>query len=179
MTARPGPQRTQPARPRTRPAAKPQARQIGELIGPTLDPVIRKRGLAKADILAWWPDIVGKAYAGKTRPERIRWPRASDPGAGAATLIVRCDPSVALQLAHETDQIRERLNRFLGFQAVGAVRIVQHPISAESEASPETPPQSRAADPDRLAMLDESLKPLDGPLAQSLKALGRNVLARS
>lgn len=171
MIARPGPQ----ARPPTRPAAKPQARPIGELIGPALDPIIRKRGLAKADILAWWPDIVGKAYAGKTRPERIRWPRASDPDGGAATLIIRCDPSVALQLAHETDQIRERLNRFLGFQAVGAVRIVQHPIGAE----PETPPQSRTADPDRLAMLETRLKPLDEPLAQSLKALGRNVLARS
>ena len=171
MIARSGPQRTPP----TRPAAKPQARLIGELVGPTLDPVIRKRGLAKADILAWWPDIVGKAYAGKTRPERIRWPRASDPDGGAATLIVRCDPSVALQLAHETDQVRERLNRFLGFQAVGAVRIVQHPVVVETE----TPPQIRAADPDRLAMLEARLKPLDEPLAQSLKALGRNVLARS
>ena len=171
MIARSGPQRTPP----TRPAAKPQARPIGELIGPTLDPVIRKRGLAKADILAWWPDIVGKAYAGKTRPERIRWPRAADPDGGAATLIVRCDPSVALQLAHETDQVRQRLNRFLGFQAVGAVRIVQHPIGTE----PETPPEIRAADPHRLAMLEARLKPLDEPLAQSLKALGRNVLARS
>ena len=171
MIARSGPQRTPP----TRPAAKPQARPIGELIGSTLDPVIRKRGLAKADILAWWPDIVGKAYAGKTRPERIRWPRAADPDSGAATLIVRCDPSVALQLAHETDQIRERLNRFFGFQAVGAVRIVQHPIGTE----PESPPESRAADPHCLAMLEARLKPLDEPLAQSLKALGRNVLARS
>ncbi len=175
MIARSGPQRTRP----TRPAAKPQARPIGELVGPTLDPIIRKRGLAKADILAWWPDIVGKAYAGKTRPERIRWPRASDPNGGAATLIIRCDPSVALQLAHETDQIRERLNRFLGFSAIGAVRIVQHPIAPELEKPPETPPQSRAVDADRLAMLEARLRPLDEPLAQSLKALGRNVLARS
>jgi hypothetical protein len=179
MTARSGPQRTPNARPPTRPAARPQARLVGELVGPTLDPVIRKRGLAKADILAWWPDIVGKAYAGKSRPERIRWPRASDPDGGAATLVVRCDPSVALQLAHETDQVRERLNRFLGFQAVGVVRIVQHPIAPEPGKRPETTPQSRTADPARLAKLEARLKPLDEPLAQSLKALGRNVLARS
>ncbi len=175
MIARPGPQKTPP----TRPAARPQARPIGELVGPTLDPVVRKRGLAKADILAWWPDIVGQAYAGKTRPERIRWPRASDPDGGAATLIVRCDPSVALQLAHETGQIRERLNRFLGFQAVGAVRIVQHPIASAIEEPPEVAPKGSTADPDDLAMLEARLKPLDEPLAQSLKALGRNVLARS
>ncbi len=86
---------------------------------------------------------------------------------------------MALQLAHETDQIRQRLNRFLGFQAVGAVRIVQHPIAPELEKPPEKPPQSRAVDADRLARLETRLKPLDEPLAQSLKALGRNVLARS
>jgi len=175
MTARAGPRRTPP----TRPAARPQARPIGELVAPTLEPVIRKRGLAKADILAWWPDIVGKAYAGKTRPERIRWPRAADPDGGAATLIVRCDPSVALQLAHETGQIRERLNRFLGFQAVGAVRIVQHPIAAQSDKATDAPARGGGVDPDRLAKLESRLKPLDEPLAQSLKALGRNVLARS
>lgn len=171
MTARSGLHDTSP----TRPAARPQARPIGELVGQTLDPVIRKRGLAKADILAWWPEIVGKAYAGKTRPERIRWPRASDPDGGAATLVIRCDPSVALQLAHETGQIRGRLNRFLGFQAVGAVRIIQHPLGAE----PEAPPHSHTADADRLAALEARLKPFDEPLAQSLKAFGRNVLARS
>ncbi len=173
--------------PPTRPPAKPHARPIGELVGPALDPVIRKRGLAKADILAWWPDIVGKAYAGRTRPERIRWPRASDPGGGpggrAATLVIRCDPSVALQLTYESGQIRERLNRFLGFAAVGAVRIVQHPIAPEleklSDNPSETPPQSHAVASARLAKLEARLKQLDEPLAQSLKALGRNVLARS
>ena len=175
MIARSGPQ----SRPPTKPPAKPQAKPIGELVGPALDPVIRKRGLAKADILAWWPDIVGKAYASRTRPERIRWPRASDPESGAATLIIRCDPSVALQLTHESGQIRERLNRFLGFPAVGAVRIIQHPIAAEPDKPTETPPQSHAVDPARLAKLEARLKLLDEPLAQSLKALGRNVLARS
>ena len=101
----------------SRPAAKP----VAELIGKSLDPIARKRGLARAELLAWWPDIVGAAYAGRTAPERIRWPRDGK----AATLVVRCDPSLALQFAHETDRVRERLNAYFGYPAVGAVRIVQ------------------------------------------------------
>ena len=54
---------------------KPAAKPVAELIGKTLDPIVRKRGLARAELLSWWPDIVGAAYAGRTAPERIRWPR--------------------------------------------------------------------------------------------------------
>jgi hypothetical protein len=65
---------------------------VAELIGPALDPIVRKRGLARAEIVAWWPDIVGAAYAGVTAPERNRWPRDGK----AATLVVRCDPGAGL-----------------------------------------------------------------------------------
>ncbi len=85
---------------------------------------------------------------------------------------------MALQLAHETEQVRERLNRFLGFQAVGAVRIVQHPVAAGQQNLPQAPRQGRAADAARLAMLEARLKPFDKPLAEALQALGRNVLGR-
>ena len=75
--------------------SRPAAKSVAELIGGALDPIARKRGLARAELLAWWPDIVGAAYAGRTAPERIRWPRDGT----AATLIVRCDPSLSLQFA--------------------------------------------------------------------------------
>ena len=43
----------------------------------------------------------------------------------AATLFVRCDPALALQLSYEADRMRERLNGYFGYPAVGAIRIVQ------------------------------------------------------
>ncbi len=150
--------------------SRPAAKAVAELIGGTLDPIARKRGLARAELIAWWPEIVGAAYAGRTAPERIRWSRDG----GAATLVVRCDPSLSLQFAHETDRVRERLNAYFGYPAVGAVRIVQQAIGADREARPKP-----AVEPKISAAIESRLDRVEGPLRDSLRALARNVLARS
>jgi hypothetical protein len=150
------------------PPARPAAKTVAELIGQSLDPLVRKRGLARAELISWWPDIVGEAYAGRTVPERIKWARD---GKGA-TLVVRCDPSVALQFSYETEQVRERLNVYFGYSAVGAVRVVQHRIGGEEKAAPK--PASEAEIP---AEMERRLGAVDGPLQESLRALGRHVLA--
>lgn len=153
------------------PKSRPQARSLAELIGPTLDPVLRKRGLARSELFAWWPEIVGETYARSAAPERIRWPR----GGGAAVLFVRCDPAVAMQLTYERDRIRERLNGFLGYPAVAEVRIRQQPLARPAAVEALAPPVDAA----RLAALDQRLGPVDGPLRDALAELGRLVLARS
>jgi hypothetical protein len=150
--------------------ARPNAKPVAELIGAALDPLVRKRGLARAELISWWPDIVGQAYAGRTVPERIRWPR----GGGAATLVVRCDPSLALQLSYETDGIRERINGYFGYPAVGAVRIVQQRIGDVP-----APATADGSDPEIPASLEERLARVEGPLADSLRTLARRVLAAS
>lgn len=149
--------------------SKPRAKPLAELIGRSLDPLVRKRGLARAELLSWWPEIVGAAYAGRTAPERIRWARD-----GAATLVVRCDPSVALQFQHETDRVRERLNAYFGYPAVGAVRIVQQKVGPGPQAEPE--PRRAVEIP---AALKDRLERFDAPLKDALSTLARGVLARS
>ena len=156
---------------RSRPASRAASRPLAELIGTAIDPLVRRRGLARAELIAWWPEIVGTAYAGRTAPERIRWTRDGT----AATLVVRCDPALALQFAHETDRVRERLNAYFGYPAVGAVRIVQQPVGmppAEKEPAPPRAPEIPPA-------LEERLERFDAPLKESLSALARGVLARS
>jgi hypothetical protein len=150
-----------------RPAAKP----VAQLIGGALDPIVRKRGLARAELIAWWPDIVGAAYAGRTAPERIRWSRDGK----AATLVVRCDPSLALQFSYETERVRERLNGYFGYSAVGAVRIVQRRMGEERAEPPAATSSSAAISP----ALEERLSHFDAPLADSLRTLGRRILAGS
>ena len=151
----------------SRPAAKP----VAELIGATLDPIARKRGLARAELLSWWPDIVGAAYAGRTAPERIRWPRDGD----AATLFVRCDPSLSLQFAHETDRVRERVNAYFGYPAVGAVRVVQKAVGLEGRRQPPTVASSDQSRQETERRIDR----VEGPLRNSLRALARGIIARS
>ena len=149
----------------SRPAAKP----VAELIGKSLDPIVKKRGLARAELLAWWPDIVGAAYAGRTVPERIRWPRDGT----AATLFVCCDPSLALQFQHEADRVRERLNSYFGYPAVGAIRIVQRPIGSEDNKAKARPEREIGA------AMETRLDRFEGPLRESFRALAKSVLARS
>ena len=145
--------------------SRPAAKSVAELIGGTLDPIVRKRGLARAELISWWPDIVGAAYAGRTAPERIRWPRDGT----AATLFVRCDPSLSLQFSYETDRVRERLNAYFGYPAVGAVRIVQQAHRARSDdAAPK--PRRRATDSGRDG---EAARPRRRAARDSLRALGR------
>ena len=148
----------------TRPRAKP----VAELIGRVIDPVVRKRGLARAELLAWWPDIVGATYAGHTAPQRIKWPRD---GTGA-TLVVACDPALALQLSYETEPIRARLNAYLGYPAIAGLRIVQRPIGRKQPPAPVAEPPVPAGLEARLADFDEGLR-------GALRELGRRVFARS
>jgi hypothetical protein len=150
--------------------SRPAAKAVAELISQTLDPIARKRGLARAELLSWWPDIVGAAYAGHTAPERIRWPRDGT----AATLVVRCDPALALQFAHETGRVRERLNAYFGYPAVGAVRIVQREIRSAAVA-----PAKPNAEPPIPPATERRLADFDSPLQESLRALARKVLAGS
>jgi hypothetical protein len=147
--------------------SRPRAKPVAELLTRALDPLMRKRGLARAELLAWWPDIVGAAYAGHTAPERIKWPRD---GTGA-TLLVACDPALALQLSYETGGIRERINSYLGYPAIASIRITQRRIGrdeAPSTVEPEVP-----------AGLDDRLAGFEDGLRNSLRDLGRRVLARS
>ena len=150
--------------------ARPAAKSVAELLGGTLDPLLRKRGLARAELLSWWPEIVGETYGGRTAPERIRWPRDGT----AATLFVRCDPAVALQFAHESDRVRERLNGYFGYAAIGAVRIVQQRVGAGPAPQPEPLREAALSD-----STEDRLAGFEGPLQDSLRALGRRVLARS
>jgi hypothetical protein len=149
---------------------RPAAKQVAELIGSTIDPLVRKRGLARAELISWWPDIVGEAYAPHTTPERIRWPRDG----GAATLFVRCDPAMALQFSYEADRVRERLNGYFGYPAVSAVRIVQRTTGRQQER-----PAADSAPKEMPAELEERLDRIEGPLGDSLRALGRSILAGS
>lgn len=152
--------------------SRPAARSIAEVMMATLDPLMRKRGLAKAQLLAWWPEIVGEAYAGHTQPERIKWTRDGS----AATLFVLCDPALSLQLSYEIDRIRERLNGFLGYPAVGAVKIVQRRVARPKAAARLAP---ASPDPERLRRLDARTEALDPPLRAAILDLGRAIFARS
>lgn len=152
-------------------------RPLADLIGATLDPICARRGFGSASLLSWWPDIVGPDYEESTFPESIHWPKRYDQrGADAttATLTVRVLPSHALFFQHELPQVLERINQFLGYQAIGRVRIVQGKISRPQS---EQRPQLRPLSDTESAELDARLTDIsETDLQSSLKRLGAAIL---
>lgn len=149
---------------------------VSDLTSAILDPVLRRRAGISVELVQCWQDIVGARLADLTRPEKLVWPRRrheDDPFA-PATLVVACEGAAALRLQHETDQIIARLNAFLGFVAVGRVRILQKPVAAAPPRARRAPRPLTGGEEERLARLVGSID--DENLRASLRSLGRSVL---
>jgi hypothetical protein len=149
--------------------------KLAELVGKALDPVVAKRGFATADLLASWPEIVGRGNAAFTAPEKILWPREEASGAASGTLVMRVDGPKAVLIQHELGQIIERLNGFFGYAAIGRIRLVQAAVTRnESRRTPATALNSGQEEKlaDTIAGIESDT------LKAALDRLGRSVLAR-
>ena len=151
---------------------------VSDLASELLDPVLRRRAGLSIDLVQSWPEIVGERLASRTRPEKIAWPRRlhEDDPFEPATLIIACDGPAALHVQHETGEIISRANSFLGFAAIGRIKIVQKPVST---VKADTKPRLRAlseAERSRLAGLTAGIE--DEGLRASLERLGASIIAR-
>ena len=161
-------------------AAAPQkwkaTQHLGEIVARVIEPVTSRRGFAKADLLAVWPEIAGPMHAACTAPEKIAWPRhapGDDPPAG--TLIIRADGPRAIFVQHELPQIVERVNAFYGYRAIAQARIVQGPVAS---ASPEPPRQPRLDAASGARIAEEVAGIDDDGLRAALERLGRGVFTQ-
>jgi hypothetical protein len=87
-------------------------------------PVFKKHGFAQSDVTSHWPQIVGEQTAAISTPERIRWPRGMEDKA-SGTLFLKVQAGRGLDVEYAAAGIIERVNRFLGYQAVSALKITQ------------------------------------------------------
>lgn len=152
------------------------AQAVSDLAVEVLDPLLRKRAGITIGLVQSWEEIVGQRLAQSTRPEKIAWPRRlhEDDPFEPATLVVACEGFAALHLQHETSEIIARVNAFLGFAAVGRIRIVQKPVASPKPVR-KAPRQLSGAETQRVADLVHPIE--DDGLRQSLERLGRSVLA--
>ena len=150
---------------------------LGELVGRVIDPVARQRGFAATELLAAWPEIVGARYADCTRPERIVWPKGEEMEGTPALLVLRVDGPRAVLVQHEAGQIVERINAFMGYAAIGHLRILQAPVRAATRPVKPAEPELDGAGEQQLRAAVDALPP--GPLKASLEALGRSVIAEA
>jgi hypothetical protein len=128
-------------------------------------PVFQKHGFAQAELLSRWADIAGTDIAAAARPERIRWPKGSEAAKQGGTLHLIAKAGKALDIQYAVPTIIARINSYLGFNAITAVKVISS-LELPTPPKPATP----AASAPHFAGID------DGDLQA---ALGRLALAVS
>ena len=150
--------------PETRAQVQDRTPRLGDLAVKALDPLVRKRGFANARLFAQWDAIVGARLADLAVPEELRWRRGRDAG---GTLVLGCASGDALEVQHMHGLVIERINAFLGWRAIEAVRLRtgRRPV-AKTARPPGRPhePTSPDAVPD--ARLEAALTRLGGAVAE-------------
>ena len=149
---------------------------VSDLATEILDPVLRRRAGISIGLVQSWEEIVGPRLAGSSRPEKIQWPRrmGDDDPFEPAVLVIACEGAAALHLQHETGEIIARVNSFLGFSAIGRVRIVQKPVASRAS---EPKPIPRALSQDEKARLANTVDKIeDAGLRAALERLGATVV---
>ncbi len=149
---------------------------VSDLATAILDPMLRKRAGISIGLVQSWDEIAGPRLSSHSRPEKIVWPRRmhEDDPFQPATLVIACEGMAALHVQHETGEIIGRVNAFLGFNAIGRIRIVQKPVRSEA-ARPKPRPRPLSADEEgRIAGVVGGVE--DDGLRSSLERLGRTIL---
>jgi hypothetical protein len=151
------------------------ARPLAQLSQRFLTDAFGKQGFASSELVTRWADIVGPEIAAHAEPLKIQWRRAAvDEPPEPATLMLRVEGPTALEIQHLSGTIIERVNRFLGWNAIGRIALRQAPLTRKP---PPRPP--RGADPEVTERIAASLPDIeDDALRQALARLGAMVRKR-
>jgi hypothetical protein len=121
------------------------AKPLSVLLGDVFSDVYAKQGFAARELVTRWAEIAGPEIAVHTEPLKIQWPRPVEgQPQEPATLILRVDGPMALEIQHGSDVILQRVNRFLGWNAVGRLALRQAPLSRRTAPKAPSGPDARA-----------------------------------
>jgi hypothetical protein len=105
-------------------------RPLADLVAVCVADVFQRQGFTSREIVTHWEDVVGPQIAAVTEPFRMHWVRSHDPDESPpATLVLRVEGPAALEIQHISGVIVERVNRHLGWQAVGRLALRQGPLT--------------------------------------------------
>ena len=161
------------SRRRTRPAPRP-APKVGRALQGLIKELDGKFGRGAAALEPRWREIVGDRLARVTRPQKLTKGR----GGAGGTLELRVAGPAALLVQHQSEDILQRVNLFLGAGSVDRLRIAQGPvkppadIAAPLKRRPPAQPLAAHEEAELKAALDTAPDALKGPLER----LGRAVL---
>jgi hypothetical protein len=133
------------------------AKPLATLLSATLDDAFKRQGFASRELVTRWADIVGPEIAAHAEPLKIQWQRPVEGQPDEpATLVLRVEGPVALEIQHASDVILAQVNRFFGWQAVGRLALRQAPLRR-----PEMPRRRPPPDAETIAKASEALGGID------------------
>lgn len=143
-------------------------------INKILDPLLAKRAGVSTALITAWGEIVGHDLAEMSMPVKVRWPVRidEDDAFQPGTLLVAAEGMAALHLQHQTGEVIDRVNSFMGYRAIARIKLTQKPVEKKKpkkRLKPITEGEKRKIN--RLAdgIEDEALK-------ESLKRFGQSVI---
>jgi hypothetical protein len=155
--------------------AKPgpiSAKPLSVLLGDVFSDAYAKQGFAARELVTRWAEIAGPEIAAHCEPLKMQWPRPVEgQPQEPATLVLRVEGPMALEIQHTSDVILQRVNRFFGWSAVGRLALRQAPLSRRNR-----PRAPRAPDAKSVAKVAESLSSVeDEALRTALARLGASI----
>ena len=155
--------------------AKPgpiSAKPLSVLLSDVFSDAYAKQGFAARELVTRWADIAGAEIAAHSEPLKMQWPRPVEgQPQEPATLILRVEGPMALEIQHSSDVILQRVNRFFGWSAVGRLALRQAPLSRRDK-----PKTARAPDAADVAELAKTLSSVeDEELRTALARLGASI----
>lgn len=163
------------SRRRSRPMPRPAPR-AGRALQGLIKELDAKFGRGAGALEPRWREIVGDRLARVTRPQKLTKGR----GGAGGVLELRVAGAAALLVQHQSEDILQRVNLFLGAGSVDRLRIAQGPIKPLADA-PKKPVRRSAPPPlpaHQEAALKASVAAAPDGLKTSLERLGRAVLSR-
>ena len=148
------------------------AKPLSVLLSDVFSDAYAKQGFAARELVTRWSEIAGSEIAAHSEPLKIQWPRPVEgQPQEPATLVLRVEGPMALEIQHASDVILQRVNRFFGWSAVGRLALRQAPPSRRDRS-----PVSRAPDPKSVADVAETLSAVeDEELRAALARLGASI----
>src|SRR3954451_5620440 len=129
------------------PMSKPgpiSAKPLSVLLGDVFSDAYAKQGFAARELVIRWAEIAGPEIAAHSEPLKSQWPRPVEgQPQQPATLVLRVDGPMALEIQHASDVIRPRVNRFFRWSAVGRLALRQAPFSRREQPAASRSPDAR------------------------------------
>ena len=123
------------------------AKPLSVLLSDVFSDAYAKQGFAARELVTRWAEIAGAEVAAHSEPLKMQWPRPVEgQPQEPATLVLRVEGPMALEIQHKSDVILERVNRFFGWSAVGRLALRQAPLSRRDRPAPSRAPDAKAVE---------------------------------